>query len=361
MTPAPDPTAESLKVLDLPPNPSADQIRRAYKKACLRHHPDKHPPGPARTEAERIFKNIAVAYSQLLESSTVTSSTSSTTPPTPPSRPTPFSTSSNAFADDIASDDAFSANAFVAPDRELDMQLTLEEFAEGCVKRRKLRVPGMAEASHPVLSVSIKPGYRPGDRIRFRGAWTTPGPQNPADVVFILSAKPHKTFELSGDDLSLRMRLNLVDALAGAMLVVPGLDGRPLNLLLDPVISPTHKERLVGRGMPCRSDPSVRGDLYVSFDIVFPTRVDPVHRPALRDLFSRLDSAPNPKRYVRRSSSLFVNLHPPYTNSRRASAAIDPEGNGSVSHATPLAKPSMPVRATTVPSKQRRRFASIFR
>ena len=164
-------------------------------------------------------------------------------------------------------------------------------------------------------------------------------------------------FTLDGDDLRLRMRLALVDALTGALLAVPGLDGRPLNLLLDPVISPDHEQRLRGHGMPARGDPAARGDLLVSFEISFPKRVDAAHRPALRDLFARLDATVAPKRYIRRSSSLFVNRQNQHAAARRSSTALDAE----MSAATEPADAGLHVGGKPPPRRPRRRFASIFR
>lgn len=218
---------------------------------------------------------------------------------------------------------------FKLPDREVDLPLTLEELNGGCVKRRKLRVAGCSDDTLPVLTICVKPGYRPGDRVRFRAAWTPPGSPVAVDVVFVISQKPHSIFRLEGDDLRLTMRLNLVDALTGALLVVRTIDNTPLNLLLEPVISPTHTERVPAHGMPRRSDPTQRGDLLVSFDIVFPQSVDADFRPMLRELFKKFDgdkekerekdkdsstastsSKSGTKRNIRRSSSVFVSKNP---------------------------------------------------
>lgn len=387
--------SDPYKILSVPRNATQEQIRRAYKKACLRHHPDKHPAGDARVEAERVFKLIAYAYTQLTDgprSGAGMGTMYSPRPPTPaptrrppqapkppPPRPPPRSTpprpspptqpkaSANTtprpetppvpprarpatdnknedagkdtakdagagLDSDDADDGPTSQSSFRMPDREVDLPLTLEELASGCVKRRKLRVVGAPDSSLPVLTICVKPGYRPGDRIRFRSAWTPPGAPAPVDIVFIISQLPHTTFTLDGDDLRLKMRLNLVDALTGALLVVRTLENSPLNLLLDPVISPAHVERVKGHGMPRRADPSKRGDLLVSFDIAFPVSIEANHRPALRELFAKFDAeARTAKRHIRRSSSLFVNHNSQFGSGshRRASASMDPSSQSS--------------------------------
>ena len=51
-------------VLNIPKSASQSDIKRAYRKAALQHHPDKVPPSE-RTKAEHKFKEIAKAYEWL--------------------------------------------------------------------------------------------------------------------------------------------------------------------------------------------------------------------------------------------------------------------------------------------------------
>lgn len=55
--------ADALTVLGLEKNPSASQLKSAYKKLALEFHPDRNPGDP---EAERRFKEIVIAHEILL-------------------------------------------------------------------------------------------------------------------------------------------------------------------------------------------------------------------------------------------------------------------------------------------------------
>lgn len=51
-----------FSILELPPTATPDQIRAAYRRLAMRHHPD-HNPGDA--QAEDKFKQVQAAYDHL--------------------------------------------------------------------------------------------------------------------------------------------------------------------------------------------------------------------------------------------------------------------------------------------------------
>lgn len=329
MTADPDP----YQLLSVPQSATPDQIRRAYKKACLRYHPDKHPAGHARQQAEGKFKAISRAYSQLCDH--LDSRRSVPTPPKPHAH--------HAFPFDPFCDFFNPATFNPPPEKLLDLHLTLEEFYNGVVKKRQLKNSPDA----PVMTIAVKPGYRPGDRIRFKQAAA-----NQADVVFVLQAKPHHTYHLDGDDLKMTMRVNLVDALAGALLIVKSLDNSEMKVRVDSVIHPTYVHTVPNAGMPRREQPSEKGNLYVSFETIFPKRVEADDRSAVRDLFLKLEAHSRNRMAMRRSSSLFTSRGPAQTfmHNRRASTVPMPRAQPTTEE-TPIER-----RA-----KSRRRFTSMFR
>jgi len=53
---------DCYEVLGIARSASADEIKRAFRKQALKHHPDRNPEGPQRTEAEEHFKEAQHAY-----------------------------------------------------------------------------------------------------------------------------------------------------------------------------------------------------------------------------------------------------------------------------------------------------------
>jgi DnaJ homolog subfamily B member 4 len=122
------------------------------------------------------------------------------------------------------------------PDREIELPLTLEELYAGCVKKRRLRKHVYdAQACNFVertdlLTVTVQPGYRPGDRIRFHEASDEGIGTIPADVVYIITQLPHPRFTAVGSDLRLYVHVALVDALAGAVLQIETISGEVVQV-----------------------------------------------------------------------------------------------------------------------------------
>ena len=165
-------------------------------------------------------------------------------------------------------------------------------------------------------------------------AWTAPGPAEPGDFVVMQSAPPHPLSTLTVDVLCLLMRPGLIDALTGAVLTVPGLDYQQLHLLLDPVIAPDHDQRLRGRGMPSRTDPTVRGAVLATLDITTPKRVDAARRPALREFSACILATIARKRYIPCPSGVFVNLQPHHADALRSCTAVGTEMAATAHRAT---------------------------
>jgi hypothetical protein len=57
-------SASDWALLGLEPGATEDELRKAWKKVALKHHPDRNPDDP---EAEGRFKSIKQAYDRLLE------------------------------------------------------------------------------------------------------------------------------------------------------------------------------------------------------------------------------------------------------------------------------------------------------
>jgi len=124
-----------------------------------------------------------------------------------------------------------------------------------------------------ILEVHVDKGMKDGQKILFRGE----GDQQPGveagDVVIILQLKPHEVFKRQGDDLYMSKTISLTEALCGFCYVLKHLDGRDLVIRHAPgnVVEPGSTKLVPGEGMPRYRSPFEKGELYMKFDVSFPS------------------------------------------------------------------------------------------
>lgn len=134
-----------------------------------------------------------------------------------------------------------------------------------------------------VLEIPVKPGWKEGTRITFAGKGDETAPGTAADLVFVVKQQPHARFERRGNDLHTRVKLPLVTALTGGSASVVMPDGRSLALHISaPPVQPGATRLVVGEGMPVSK--GGKGDLHITFDVVFPTQLTSQQKAQLRHI-----------------------------------------------------------------------------
>jgi DnaJ-class molecular chaperone len=142
--------------------------------------------------------------------------------------------------------------------------ITLLEAAKGTTKR--VRLPTGKE-----VEVKIPAGLTEGQQIRLKGQGTAV-PNRPAgDVLITVGIAPHPYFRPEGLNLRLDLPITLYEAVLGAKVRVPTLDGA-VELAIPPGTGAGRTFRLKGKGMPSKASP---GDLLVTARIVLPDGQDP--------------------------------------------------------------------------------------
>ena len=133
--------------------------------------------------------------------------------------------------------------------------MTLEQIVHG----EKVRVD---LPTGRTLEVAVPFGTRPGQTIRLKGQGR-PGPMGgtPGDALVTVEFVPHPLFRVDGDTLRREIAVTLDEAVLGAKVRVPTLDG-PVTLTVPPKSSGGRTLRLKGKGLPRAG--GGRGDLLVA-------------------------------------------------------------------------------------------------
>ncbi|XP_057305694.1 dnaJ homolog subfamily B member 1-like [Hydractinia symbiolongicarpus] len=176
------------------------------------------------------------------------------------------------------------------PAVEQNLPVTFEELFTGATKKMKITrnvlVPGTnTTRSEPkILEIKIKKGWKEGTKITFPKEGNQTSGSTPADIVFKIVDKPHKTFTRDADNnLIYRHKISLKQALIGVHVDVPTIDGRHIGVEVSQA-SPTTKRIIKEEGLPLPKTPERRADLIVEFEILFPKNLSPEQKNSLKQI-----------------------------------------------------------------------------
>lgn len=113
------------------------------------------------------------------------------------------------------------------------------------------------------VKAKIPPGVDTGSRVRLKGQGQPGrGGQPDGDLYLNIEVMPHADYERDGDDLELSLPVDLYTMILGGKVKVRSLD-KSVRLDIPPETQNNTRFRLKGLGMPELNDKSSRGDLYV--------------------------------------------------------------------------------------------------
>ena len=308
------------KALGVDKGASLEDIKKAYRKLALKHHPDRNPSDKKR--AEEKFKDISEAYAVLSD---------------PEKRKQYDEFGTDAFRQKFTQEDIFrnfdindilrgfgfgnlggeftwhegsggrgarrpyttqrradpygdlfgeqaygQREAPAAKDQDIDYNLTitLEESVFGAEKKLALQKGNKTEE----VSVKIPAGISSGKKLRLAGKGI-PGPYGgPAgDLYLNIQVQPHPIFSRDGDDLYVERTVSFSQACLGATIDVPILSGGSKRLKIPAGTQSNTKIRMKGFGAPHLKGEG-QGDQYVRIFVDVPKKLNARQADLIRKL-----------------------------------------------------------------------------
>jgi hypothetical protein len=152
----------------------------------------------------------------------------------------------------------------------IDLRCTLEEFGASATKRLTVQRQNLSRLEEVVLEIRLKSTWTDGIEVGFRHqGHRVHGGGPPGDVIVRLREVPHERFVRRHQDLHMRARLTLKQALSRDPVPVQTLDGRALQAALPSVPQPGSSLAVEGAGMP-GADGTPAGSLIITFEVVLP-------------------------------------------------------------------------------------------
>ncbi len=158
-------------------------------------------------------------------------------------------------------------------DRHFHLQVSLIEALTGAKK-----TVGLPEGGK--IALTIPAGIEDGKTMRLAGKGE-PGLNSgpPGDAYVRIEVSPDPVFTRDGDDIKIDLPVGIDEAVLGATVSVPTIDGR-VNLKVPPNSSSGRVMRLKGKGAPKAGGGA--GDMLVTLKIVLPNKADPALEEALK-------------------------------------------------------------------------------
>lgn len=173
-----------------------------------------------------------------------------------------------------------------------NLPLTLSEMYHGCMKKVTISRRIMNEDGHTsslrdkILTIQVKPGISPKQKIIFKNEGNQGPNVIPADIIFQIEQLEHSIFRRNGDDLEFTALVPLSRALVGCSIEVPTLDGREISIPVNDIMHPKYIKIVKNEGMPKYETPKQRGNLIINFDIEFPQRLSADQKGMIRQAFA---------------------------------------------------------------------------
>jgi DnaJ-class molecular chaperone len=174
------------------------------------------------------------------------------------------------------------------PDLETEIELDFLEAARGGEHRISLARPAAdGSLKQERLAIRIPPGVADGGRIRLAGKGGESRSGGPAgDLHLNVRVRPHPVLRREGRDLHVEVPIGVSEAVLGARIEVPTLEGRATVTVPEGTDS-GRKLRLRGKGIP-HPKGGPPGDLFVTVQIRVPRGLDAEARAKFEEL-AKLD------------------------------------------------------------------------
>lgn len=165
-------------------------------------------------------------------------------------------------------------------DMEAELQLSIADLFKGGHKQLTFSYRAGRRTETREISVKLPKGLRDGATIRLRGQGKTAA-GGTGDLYLKIRLQPDPRFEVDGDDLQVKVEVMPWDAALGAEISVPA-PAAPVTIKLPPGSSSGRRLRLPGRGLP-RKD-GTHGDLYAAISLALPEKLSPRQLELFRKL-----------------------------------------------------------------------------
>merc|ERR1719409_1917586 len=118
--------------------------------------------------------------------------------------------------------------------RTIRMGPMIQQMQQACEACDQQGYTYVRKKKSEVLEINIQKGAPDGHKVVFHNKADEIPDGDAGDVIFVLKEQPHELYQRHGADLYVKKKINLVEALCGFTMELPKLDGRTLVIKTQP-------------------------------------------------------------------------------------------------------------------------------
>ncbi len=317
------------QVLGVSKSANADEIKKAYRKLAMQHHPDKN---QGNKKAEEKFKELSEAYEILSDEKKRQNYDQFGTAG---AQGNPFgnggfgaSQGGDPFQDifgdvfgDIFSGGAarggrgnpfgqtgarsrggFSNRPVRGSDLRYSLTITFEEAAVGAEKTVSFMRQNGSKEESAKLSVTVPAGVKEGQRLKLTQEGDRPGNGEAGDLYVIISLQDHPLFKRDEHDVVLELPVPYTDAILGSTAEIPTLFGKA-EIKIPPGTHTGQIFRLKSKGF-AKLGSTGAGDMLVRVIVDTPLNITSRQKEILEELQRSKEGTPLVKSYQDKLNTL---------------------------------------------------------
>jgi len=260
-------------ILGVPKNATEKDLKKAYKKMSMQHHPD-------RGGNEETFKQINEAYSTLKDPQKRAEYDN----PQPEYR---FNTSNmgsgHPFEDLFAQGfGQWGRQSRTRGNRDVQISYTIDLV--DCFVGKNITIKyNIPSGKQEMLDIHLPPGCKNGDVIKFDGHGdnSLPGPRG--NLLLRIKIRKNRDWIVDGLDIATTKKISILDLMTGTEIEIHSPEGKRINLKIPKGSQSGTTFSVTGYGIP-NVKRGNRGNLYIKIIGVVPTIQDEKIIKKVRDL-----------------------------------------------------------------------------
>lgn len=247
------------KILGVPRGASEEEIKKAYRKLAMTHHPD-------RGGDEETFKKIKEAYEKLTNGGTTERHNQANNFGGFQDLHEMFNMGRRNGGRNWSFDSGWDEE-LRNPDISISVPCSLEEAHTGFSKEVEFRLPS---GELKQMTVAFPPGTTKDIKIRFSGEGGVMMPNSPPGDLYVkANIAAHSIWRVDGNELFAIMEISVWQAMLGTTVEFEDIGGTTMQVTVPPGTQSRTQLRLKNKGMNIRGS-TIRGNAFLEVVVKIP-------------------------------------------------------------------------------------------